>query len=1377
MKVLLRRSLWVLVLLVGLLSSSALLSVNAQGGGNLDLILLVDSTGSAADTDPQALRIDASRFLLDYVQAVSEAQGLIQRFAAANFNTATLDEIPWTSLQGNAGRDQLIARSSGGTDFAPALEYALRLRQEPGGAEKLAVVLFTDGAPCPATPCPQGAVLEAYFRNLEELVASLQATGGEIFVVALGDNSTATNWSALVGASHYRFVDASTDLAGVYHDFFADLLGLKTDSARPLRDGDSISITVEPYLEQLVLSIIKTDPGAEVTVTDPFGGMPFPTRGGSDALHAVYAIPSPAAGRWQVRVAGGAAQVYVDRQYATLVLDAPAAPQALGVPVPVTGQLLRRGIAVVDDPDLHLNLSVTGPTGVAPALELVRKSGGRYQGALTNLQAEGVYTLTLGAEWGGQAAGARQIADVTVSLFAVPVLGLPELQGSLFVGEPLTVTVAIANADRIGPETEVFARLLRADGSTVETPALRDDGLNPDSVAGDGVFSAVLASQATEGRYRVECALQGTSRDGVALDALTPQQRLDVSSVPTPTPTSTPVIVPTATPGTDHFDVVELANRYPGLAFVFIATGITLGCLVWYLFKLKRENRILNLETRWKEVREKSQKTKEAFDQGDLTKGSQLIDQGITLIIKISEDTQEKAFSEAKGFFETGLPVLRRRNPDMYMCSVAKHASCANNSVVSALAESMVRDGDGKLRPVAEVMGELYQVLSRLSLEDCFLLQAIAGVKNAPVASLCALIYEASISPTPDFEGVIRGIETHLGKDGTGLRSTYELIAFMAKEFSQDTQLQTYYTKALEETNVKGPPVLHEALQKLEPVLFANEPVSTRQFTKAIESLREISSRRVLPELRFLRLYLDQWKAYNRELETRAQDAVSNLSLSVYPSLSLRLLEQLEDSNYYEEFNEKGVWLIKVPIMVENHGDGPIVAPLTVSANSNGSIRISPKDIELQSLKAYSAEILEFRAQAFAQGTIEFRIDNTDESSVITCEYFERSVQEEKLPFSGTSESEAKVVSQQLEGSLVAEQSDPKDRLVFLRMFPGMGRTALLKNIANQLRQCNNIVVVFLDMRDIVKEKPPTSSLIMYFWHRLLIEIKNSGRVYANGQHGLKIPKPEGLEAGDASSLMEVLLEGAKLVVILDNVDALAASDEKWLALEKIVTVSGGAVVAVCDRTKQPREQKFWDESVSRDQERYISLLDEDDTYILAQQHIPQGKSLTELAHKGIWIYSGGHIGIVIAICKQIDSNSHVLLGLDDVKESVRKIRDDTRVKDWYSGFTKSERCVLDVLARGGFIDEGTGLVKGLRKPQNGSGVSWLGLENLQKYLLKQYPDEERGEWSLHILQEILDGFVARQVMESVERQSANGTFRWRMGWVYVMARFMRVER
>jgi hypothetical protein len=556
----------------------------------LDIVILIDSSGSTADRDPEALRIQAAEFLLDYVQAVGEVQGVTHRFAAANFNTDTLDEIPWTWLLGDAGRDQLIAQSEGGTDFAPALEYALSLRENSNANRPMAVFLFTDGTPDPADD------LEVYFNELESTIQELQASGAHIFVVAVGDEAAGAdeywentyNSSGLLQPDRYERVTEMREIFRTYRQWLADLLGLSSDKQdkRFLDvDGDfddTTQIRVDAYLEQLVVSVFPDSPQTEVLVEDAAGDPVSPAREGG----SVYVRNAPwPPGTWRVTVTGDGAQVWVDRRYATLQLQAPEAPQDLREPVSVAGWLIRSGVVIEDDPDLTLSVDAIAQDGARQSLLLTRKSGGRYDEALKKLTVAGTYSLTLSAEWSGQPVGARQTTPVTVSLHPVPSIVNYEIEGDLIASQAITVTAVISHADRIGPETDTLVQISPLDGSMASTFDLR-----PDTQTDDGVYVARFTLSDTAGLYRLVCKIQGTSSDGVSLDAVSDATRLDVHSpasqaTETPRATSTPRLTPTGSSGSEGGNGSE-GHSWWFIGLLTIIIVILAIFMLWYWPKI-----------------------------------------------------------------------------------------------------------------------------------------------------------------------------------------------------------------------------------------------------------------------------------------------------------------------------------------------------------------------------------------------------------------------------------------------------------------------------------------------------------------------------------------------------------------------------------------------------------------------------------------------------------------------------------------------------------------------------------------------------------------------------------------------------------------------
>jgi hypothetical protein len=389
-----------------------------EGLPNLDIILLIDNSrgmsqalGGDPASDPDGLRIRAAKFLVDFLKANAEATGANHRVGVVSFGGVVSDTIPLRPVDDNAVRDRIHDEVIDYTDFRPALRYALgELKSKSfNSGNKMAVVLFTDGQPWPVGAGePTVTDTQKYFspadqdpNHLAGLVQAIQnpeqKPEAEVFVLGIGNaQRDQANWTqpGLLPAEHFITITSATDLAEVYHRLAGDLLGLPVQPGNPISSGQKVSITVEPYLEQLIVSFMKSDPAIVITLTDP-SGVPVTTTAPTGSYHLVYLIPDPASGPWMAAWTGkGEVQYWVDRYY-------PLVKVFLDVPYPYTGQaftvtagLWRDGV-VVTDSSLRLEAEIVAPNAVTLTRSLESLGNGYHAGVITDaLQFGGTYTVT-----------------------------------------------------------------------------------------------------------------------------------------------------------------------------------------------------------------------------------------------------------------------------------------------------------------------------------------------------------------------------------------------------------------------------------------------------------------------------------------------------------------------------------------------------------------------------------------------------------------------------------------------------------------------------------------------------------------------------------------------------------------------------------------------------------------------------------------------------------------------------------------------------------------------------------------------------------------------------------------------------------------------
>jgi hypothetical protein len=382
----------------------------------LDVMLLIDNSPSNARTDPKNLRISAAKFLLDYLELSSQVIGVNCRAGVANFGGKLGDVVPLRPVQGGEIIKALRPEKIQFTDFRPPLDYALKefKARSFGVGNNMAVILFTDG-----TPELSGKLLAAdekmrYFKGehttddklppVNRLIADLQEASVKLFVVAIGDSKEdADLWKTLIPADHYRSISSTTNLAEVFHSLVTDLIGVLAADKVDLRPDHPQTFTLSPHLEQAIFSFIKERPDVTITLTDPTGKMQkSSTSGRAQDFHEVYVITNPAEGNWQVSVANGRAQMFMDKRLPRLELMMPTEPIGVGKKVLLNARLLCNQETIVNSA-LHLSAKIKSlADGWTYEAAFVKTAEGLYALELKDLSQSGEYMITAEARLAGQ---------------------------------------------------------------------------------------------------------------------------------------------------------------------------------------------------------------------------------------------------------------------------------------------------------------------------------------------------------------------------------------------------------------------------------------------------------------------------------------------------------------------------------------------------------------------------------------------------------------------------------------------------------------------------------------------------------------------------------------------------------------------------------------------------------------------------------------------------------------------------------------------------------------------------------------------------------------------------------------------------------------
>jgi hypothetical protein len=286
-------------------------------GPGLDLLLLVDRSGSMSSHSPAAI-VDALPLALNTLAWSSRSARLNHRFGIVSFGSRAELEVPLTIVDGDAlpllrtRIGELPSHSLGHTNVLAPFEVAAEaFRSLPqDGRRRRAILLLTDGH----IDVP-GEREREIVRKLETLAdAALAQPAVSVAVLLFGAQETVPWRGPARGRLHHVDGDRGNLLATL-HRIVSGLVGAR--SVERELAGGSVVLVIPPYLELVVFDIVRGGSDREIAVLAPGATEPLTARSPGveivrtgDRLSTVI-VRRPAAGAWIFRKSDPSASVTV----------------------------------------------------------------------------------------------------------------------------------------------------------------------------------------------------------------------------------------------------------------------------------------------------------------------------------------------------------------------------------------------------------------------------------------------------------------------------------------------------------------------------------------------------------------------------------------------------------------------------------------------------------------------------------------------------------------------------------------------------------------------------------------------------------------------------------------------------------------------------------------------------------------------------------------------------------------------------------------------------------------------------------------------------------------------------------------------------------
>src|SRR5581483_3642659 len=405
---------------------------------DLQVVLLIDDTGSMRSNDPQHMRNQGAKNLVDilaqeYYQPALDAQALDPTVVLPDIKVAVIhfshcissnpDDKCNSDVKFNSGwvpitaKDQLYQdidwlntqpqfyRLVQYTSFPEPFQAAVDLFNSPEAASKSDCVkrltlLLTDGTPEGQNgPLVEPALGQEMGKVKDILKDYLAQPGNQLYVTAFKVvqrywSANEPYWQDLAGAANVSLEKSLDEVASRMEKIAAPNIGVQSYTLSPsAEDTKQYRFVALPHLESLRVTYYKLDPASTLSLTGPQGNPITPDgdkvkQSGADTSIEVWTLTEPSAGTYQIHASTDGGVITAIPLYAVSVqLDSPSPAQPLVqfMDGEIRFKLLDgqgQPVLPTDNPaySLDLQASLTNENGESVLLSLTQEAQG-YQSA------------------------------------------------------------------------------------------------------------------------------------------------------------------------------------------------------------------------------------------------------------------------------------------------------------------------------------------------------------------------------------------------------------------------------------------------------------------------------------------------------------------------------------------------------------------------------------------------------------------------------------------------------------------------------------------------------------------------------------------------------------------------------------------------------------------------------------------------------------------------------------------------------------------------------------------------------------------------------------------------------------------------------------
>lgn len=281
----------------------------AQLGTGMDVIFVLDSSGSMAESDPEKIREEAIKMFLDMGQIEGNKAGLVA------YSDSIVREHNLDSINSTEDRDRIKSMASDislgqKTDTGLGLLEGVKLMESGHeSGNNPVIILLSDGKNDPARSG------EESLSDLKNALEICKNKAYPVYTIGLNYNGTVDKTqlgdiSSSTGGKNY-ITNTASDLPAILRDIYADNSKLKVQEGGTIKaNGDfqelKVNIPNSNVLEANI-SMLSSAP-VEVKLLNPSGSeVSIPSENTlftSSSKYSMLKILNPVKGQWTVKVKG-----------------------------------------------------------------------------------------------------------------------------------------------------------------------------------------------------------------------------------------------------------------------------------------------------------------------------------------------------------------------------------------------------------------------------------------------------------------------------------------------------------------------------------------------------------------------------------------------------------------------------------------------------------------------------------------------------------------------------------------------------------------------------------------------------------------------------------------------------------------------------------------------------------------------------------------------------------------------------------------------------------------------------------------------------------------------------------------------------------------